>query len=384
MNDTTPAGVKITFPELVELVADSAHTSKRMSELFLRELFATVTQTLLDGEDVAVPGLGTFKLVTAKSRTMMDVNTHEAITLGERVRISFAPDGKLEAQLNKPFEAFETVELSDAAVEALNEHGGDIAALDNAMMPDTTNAQGAEQADVPALKTVQESENETVDEDTPTPPPFTPPTPAVAEPASPHPSSPEPAVVTALADASAQASDEDTSSLQPIIKIEQVSGDDNSDDVKADSGGNLVDGTDLKRAFLKGLATGAAAMLVLCLISMAIWNNLKPSAVDNEAVAQDGAPADTVAVAAPVPAPVVTDTITKTNYLSIIALNHYGKAEFWVYLYDENKALITDPDHVPVGTVIVVPPASKYGIDPNDPASLQTARQRAKEIYGKH
>ena len=51
---------KVTFPELVEQVAQYANTSKRMSELFLKELFATISQSLIDGESVKVKGIGTF------------------------------------------------------------------------------------------------------------------------------------------------------------------------------------------------------------------------------------------------------------------------------------------------------------------------------------
>ncbi len=40
---------KITFVELVDLMAEATSTTKRVCELFLRELFATVTQALIDG-----------------------------------------------------------------------------------------------------------------------------------------------------------------------------------------------------------------------------------------------------------------------------------------------------------------------------------------------
>ena len=60
---------KVTFPELVEQVAQYANTSKRMSELFLKELFATISQSLIDGESVKVKGIGTFKLTEVSPRT---------------------------------------------------------------------------------------------------------------------------------------------------------------------------------------------------------------------------------------------------------------------------------------------------------------------------
>ena len=63
---------KVTFPELVEQVAQYANTSKRMSELFLKELFATISQSLIDGESVKVKGIGTSSrsvLCTLQSET---------------------------------------------------------------------------------------------------------------------------------------------------------------------------------------------------------------------------------------------------------------------------------------------------------------------------
>ena len=53
---------KITFPELVDMVAEATSSNRRVSELFLKELFATISQALIEGENVTVKGLGTFRL----------------------------------------------------------------------------------------------------------------------------------------------------------------------------------------------------------------------------------------------------------------------------------------------------------------------------------
>lgn len=47
---------KITFPDLVDLVAESTRSNRRVSELFLKELFATISQALIDGDNVTVKG----------------------------------------------------------------------------------------------------------------------------------------------------------------------------------------------------------------------------------------------------------------------------------------------------------------------------------------
>lgn len=74
---------------------------------------------------------------------------------------------------------------------------------------------------------------------------------------------------------------------------------------------------------------------------------------------------------------VVTDTVRPGNYLSVMARHHYGNAKFWVYIYLENKEKIKDPDNLENGMVLVIPPASKYDIDPADPASLKRADREA-------
>lgn len=104
---------KVTFPELVEQVAQYANTSKRMSELFLKELFATISQSLIDGESVKVKGIGTFKLAEVSPRKSVDVNTGEEIEIPGHKKLSFAPDKDMAEAINQPFMHFETEILDD-------------------------------------------------------------------------------------------------------------------------------------------------------------------------------------------------------------------------------------------------------------------------------
>lgn len=77
-----------------------------------------------------------------------------------------------------------------------------------------------------------------------------------------------------------------------------------------------------------------------------------------------------------VKAKVVTDTVKGNNYLSRIARRHYGKDVFWVYIYEENIDKIQDPDNIPAGTVVVIPPPEKYNIDANNPESVRAAERK--------
>ncbi len=92
---------KIAFPGLVALVAQKASTTERMSELFLQELFATVTQELNDGHSVKIKGIGTFKTKKIDGETT----------------VMLVPDKELAQAVNAPFEQFRPVVLSEAVTQ---------------------------------------------------------------------------------------------------------------------------------------------------------------------------------------------------------------------------------------------------------------------------
>lgn len=105
---------------------------------------------------------------------------------------------------------------------------------------------------------------------------------------------------------------------------------------------------------------------------------IKERAANTDSLQPDATPP---AATEPVPAvTVVTDTVAKGKFLATIARKHYGKAKFWVYIYEENRDKISDPDNVPPMTVVVVPPPEKYGIKAGDPASEADAEKRARDI----
>ena len=81
---------KITLVELARLMAESTSTTSRMCELFLRELFTTVSQALINGESV-------------------NVTTGDPMEIKGYNKVTFTPDKKLAEAVNQPFAQFETV-----------------------------------------------------------------------------------------------------------------------------------------------------------------------------------------------------------------------------------------------------------------------------------
>lgn len=155
---------RITFPELVEQVAQCANTSKRMSELFLKELFATISQSLINGESVKVKGIGSFKLTEVSPRKSVNVNTGEEINIPGHKKLSFAPDKDLAQAVNQPFSHFETVILEDGVTDE------QLAQID-AYEAETPQALDAELPSAPEAPAV---EAPAADTDTEVPPPFVP------------------------------------------------------------------------------------------------------------------------------------------------------------------------------------------------------------------
>lgn len=107
-----------------------------------------------------------------------------------------------------------------------------------------------------------------------------------------------------------------------------------------------------------------------------------PTPANEEAVVTEPAKAEEKATVKAAPA-VVTDTIRPKYLLVQMAKKHYGSKDFWAYIYEENKSKIGNPNKVNPGTVLVIPPAEKYGIDANNPESLKRAKAKVGEILSK-
>ena len=80
----------------------------------------------------------------------------------------------------------------------------------------------------------------------------------------------------------------------------------------------------------------------------------------------------------------VYDTISKTRYLTTMAKDHYGNYNLWPIIYEENKSFLGHPDRIRPGTQVVIPPLSKYGVDPSNPADVAKAKKKGVEIYSRY
>ncbi len=454
---------KITLPELVDLVAQATNSSKRVSELFLKELFATITQALADGDSVRVKGLGTFKLTEVNPRKSVNVNTGETIEIPGHNKLSFIADKELADAVNTPFAQFDTVVLDDAvtdealraidngeplpddvpvavesgdiatatdakpaiepqaddSAEAIDEPVADLATDEAAVTPPPFSPVEAEPLteDIEPASTDEDKESESLAEPVVTPPPFVLDQPdetpvdatgstdtesesETTEVAEPEQTAEAESEAETEADAelteSREATEETKAEPQPAHVGNSISGHHPS---RLDYEEYITDDEIIaleKKAMFKGFIWGVLVGIILCAVAGYLWTTavpdrkveqaeLVPDSVNSAATEvskSDTAKADTSKVAKAAPEPkqqaepaVVYETVTPSNVPARMARKHYGKECFWVYIYEENKGKIKNPNNIKEGTRLVIPPKEKYGIDRNDEQSVKKAQR---------
>lgn len=111
---------KISSQEIIDLVASKLSVSKRVAEDFLKVMFATIEDALVEGDSVKIKNFGTFKLQWNEPRKSINVQTGEEIILDGYHKVAFTPDSNLRDVVNEPFAHLEPIEL-DAKNEPVKE-----------------------------------------------------------------------------------------------------------------------------------------------------------------------------------------------------------------------------------------------------------------------
>lgn len=391
---------KITLVELARLMAQATSSTSRVCELFLRELFTTVSQALIDGENVKVKGIGTFKVTAVKPRKSVNVTTGDPMEIKGYNKVSFTPDKKLAEALNQPFAQFETVFLND---EVSDEKLAEI----DAQYPSVFNENNGDSTPTAVTEDSEQPVSEPVPEQLPEPEPIAEPEPIPEPPITPEPESAsapdvEQVGLKALAafgvpvgpekeqeppkparepEKSPEVSVPATGSESRPILDSAPEQDDVEDDFYRPAPRNTYTPTQDQLTKYRSSKNRRWLWLLpaLLLVGVLIW--LIGRGGGKGESSQEGAAIEMADTIAEVEEPdVITDTVTTQIVLSTLSDKYYDSPWFWVYIYEENKAIINDPNNVPPGTAVVIPPAEKYGIDASDPASLKKAQRRSWEI----
>ena len=341
---------RLAIQDLAGLLAEYTGKDKNSSERFLREFIAVVSEGVYTDKLVKVKGLGTFKIIPVEKRESIHVNTGERFVIPEHYKFSFLPDKELRELVNKPFSFFETTELRENV---------DFTEMDVVL-------------DEPNIK---ETEDESIEEMIPEEKHLPEEEPVVfSEEGSAVPPEEDP-VVFSEEEPAGQPEDEGMDTLEPVV-------DERSDSSGPDSPIEEVEtGPDAERkkprtkriaVVPKGetVATEAVPDTTIVFANEDSSQTVGETTVENPEVEPEAVS----------PKVIARVKIEPGSRLTLISLKYYGSKLFWVYLYEYNRAVITDPNNVPIGTVIEVPAPEMYGIDRRDRSSIEKAAARQTEI----
>lgn len=352
----------LVLQDIVKALSHETDTSEALCQSFVKELFAIVAERLMDGESVTLKGVGRF-----------DVDGGE---------VRFVADPDTAAAINSAFDCFEAIELaddfdgdepvaedviSDAAEEEAATTVDETAGTED--VADESPADGAEpeekESQTDGLEESEADSEEEKEEDT------------------------------AEADADDETVTEETDEEETEETAEEAKEtvEEEYDDEPQPKRG----GCRFAWGFLAGFVTAAvvAAVAWFCLFGVVKKPSSQPdviaddtakvAAVDSDSTAavekpQEQSEEKTAEPEKESKKAEQTFKVTNTAYLSNISRKFYGHYAFWVYIYLDNKDIITDPDNLPVGAELRIPAPEKYGIDKNNPESIRRAEIKALEI----
>lgn len=384
---------KISFPDLVGLLSSKMNITKKEAETFLKEFFTVSTEIITSGEELRINGLGLFKPIWVEARGSINIQTGEPVEIPGHYKLSFIPDKVLREAVNAPFSSF--------SVEVLNDHVPieDMTAVPSQDIDENNDICNTENVELQDSKEIREKE----EEDEPI----------------------EPAHEYIQEDKSAdEESSESTVSSQEIGKFQeeiiQPESETKVEEKEEDCYEDYLRKSSSRKSFWWGVLS-AFGIIIICLaggiffmgndspyvvkigeytlslgkqsIDSRPMNNNPESVVLPEnkdtlsEMEKDSVLKDSVISASPLAAPEVKpviETIRSGVFLTTLARKYFGHKAFWVYIYEENKDVIKNPNQVPIGTRLTIPSASKYDIDANNRTSVEKAKALAAKIQSRY
>lgn len=352
----------LVLQDIVKALSHETDTSEALCQSFVKELFAIVAEQLMDGESVTLKGVGRF-----------DVDGGE---------VRFVADPDTAAAINSAFDCFEAIELADDfdGDEPVAEDETPDAAEEEAATTADETAGTEDVADESPADGVEPEEKESQTDE-------------LEE--SEADSEENKEECTAETDADDETVTEETAeeeTEETAEEAEETVEEEYDDEPQPKRGGCRF-----AWGFLAGFVTAAvvAAVAWFCLFGVVKKPSSQPAVIADDTAKVAAADSDsTAAVEKPQEQSEEktaepekeskkaeqTFKVTNTAYLSNISRKFYGHYAFWVYIYLDNKDIITDPDNLPVGAELRIPAPEKYGIDKNNPESIRRAEIKALEI----
>ena len=126
------------------------------------------------------------------------------------------------------------------------------------------------------------------------------------------------------------------------------------------------------------LSVGKSALLQTDGEPLEEENNLRSTVVTEKETMSGGGQVDLRSLP-----PLASHRLGVGDRLTLLALEYYGSKDFWVYIYEENKERMPNPNRLSVGLEVKIPDPRKYGIDAEDQQSLARAKSFAERLKEK-
>lgn len=401
---------KITLPTLVQLLAIASGDTKKQSEDFIKEFFSIISQALSEGEQVKIKDFGVFKTVVVDQRESVNVSTGERHLIPAHRKVVFVPAKEVAALVNSPFDMFEAVEIADELnIEDEEAPIAEVNTVENDSYDSSGEPELIQDTDI-SQETLLQNESEETQE---------------TEVSLIAPNQEQDNEESHLEDEP----NEDAATVEedaPTAEVESLTTEEEYPIAEAEH--EAEEAIPVRKSrFGLGFLWGFVAAAVLCAIAFVgvfyfgiidlpgVKSQKEPVApiaqVENVSVPAQNVPdsvvesatvdsvkqndaennvakAEEAKTAQSVPTEPsdkrVFDTITRTRYLTTMAKQHYGNFHLWPYIYIENQDFLGHPDRIRPGTKVVIPPLSKYGVNPNNPADIEKAKKKGVEIYSRY
>ena len=436
---------RLSIQDLALILSEQTGKSTEEALRFLQEFIAVVSEGVYNDKLVKVKGLGTFKIIRVEERASVSVNSGERFVIPSHYKFTFTPDKELKELVNKPFSLFDTVELneevdfSDVDVSA-ETSGAEEAADDSSeeILPDGIPEQAIEapQTPEPEVKPEPAVEEEAVPQEE-----------AKAEPEAETETTPEPEVeaepelkaeaeTTPQEEAKAEPEAETETMPEPEVEAEpepKVEAETTpQEEAKAEPkpaepvssvSGYKEYRRKRRRSTSRKLLFPIACLFVVIVLGIVyivclsgrttVNKNWEPPMAEvgnpTPEAGMNPVPADSTGVTPPDSASLATDSVVaeppvveenqpeetpKSDILALVTIKagdrlasfakqYYGHKFFWVYIYQYNQDIISDPNNIPIGTELRIPDPGLYGIDATDRSSIDKAAALQSQILGK-
>ncbi|MDL2266044.1 HU family DNA-binding protein [Parabacteroides sp. OttesenSCG-928-G21] len=375
---------RLSIQELASILSGKTGKSKADMELFLRTFVSEVTEGLCRDNLVKIKGIGTFKLILAEQRESVHVNTGERFIIPAHHKLSYLPDKDLKELVNEPFALFETTEINEDAqlaeqIDAKKDR------IEDKEIP-LDNPKASDEAIITEEPVVVSSP---VSEDKKT----------VIQPEN-----------TLPGDKTIKTSSSKTISTIKwtvlgtlfvlLLVFAGVFGymyfsalfvpDSSPPSFTRKSTNNIphevANEVEPKKDSIPS-TNDTPVLPVNDSISSTETEVIAPK-TENVSVAESTEKRNTSTVQ-----PVTTINTSKSEQnilartsitagirLTLISQEYYKHKIFWVYIYEFNKDVIKNPNLIDIGTEILIPKPEVYGIDANDPASIEKATALQNQI----